>query len=168
VGELAVKEREWELAWEDYLKQYAAWREQVNIVLAAGEAEWGKALGKLNEGYNGYRKDFLDEYEAKSTAWEAGWLEFTLEKQGWIEEQYLYAAGVGASGAAEQGGLSAEEAIGRVMAAGKQEGIKREAINSGEYVATLLSGTGLEELMRYGAALGARGKNGAGLARRGV
>jgi hypothetical protein len=47
-----------------------------------------KARGKLNEGYHRWQREFGDEYEAKTTGWEANYLEFALENPH-IENKYL-------------------------------------------------------------------------------
>jgi len=165
--EMEVEVARLELIASDFARQRAAWIAQAGEILARGASEWEKARGKINEGYNRWQREFAEEYTAKTTEWEANYLQFALRKQEWVETQYLQAASVGSAGVLEQAGADVTETIGRALEGTRVEKMSRGTFEAGEYIDTLLEGTALAELMAYGDSLADRGRYGAQAARRG-
>jgi hypothetical protein len=165
--ELSVREQEWELASEDFEKQYGAWEEQARELYAIAGAEWEKAKGSFNEGYNRWRQKFIGEYEAKTGEWEENYRKFVKAKQEWAEEQYVYAANVGNAGQLEQAGADAEAVIGQGLAELEVSRMGREEMDAGAYVTALLEGTQLGALMNFAGSIAGRGEGAGGRIRQG-
>jgi hypothetical protein len=158
---LSIHEREWDLKVRDFLTQYGAWQDQVEQIRQMGYSAWDKARGKLNEGYNTWRKNFGDEYQAKTGAWDLGYLEFVNQKQGWVEEQYLYAVNRGNAELFEYTGLDSGPVIAQALAGLSVERMNRERLDPGEYTAALLESSILGDLLARVDALGDRAGTGA-------
>jgi murein DD-endopeptidase MepM/ murein hydrolase activator NlpD len=165
--EMEVEEARLELIAADFVKQRDAWTAQAREIQAQGPREWEKAKEKINEGYNRWRREFKEEYAAKTTEWEANYVQFTLEKQEWVEAQYLQAANAGNARVLEQAGADVTEVIGRALEGTKVEQMNRGTFEAGAYIDDLLEGTALAELMAYGGNLADRGRYGAQAVRRG-
>ncbi|MDR2376069.1 MAG: C40 family peptidase [Treponema sp.] len=158
---LSVKEQEWGIIFEDFLNQYSAWLEQVDQIRQAGLSEWNKARSRMNEGYNTWRKNFNDEYQAKTAAWDLNYLEFVNEKQIWVEDQYLYAVNVGNSGLFEYAGDNADQIIEQSLAKVSVGRMNRETIDPLSYTDMLLEDSILGELLARADNLAGRGDLGA-------
>jgi exonuclease VII small subunit len=144
---LSAKEWEWALRMEDFLNQYNAWQEQVEQVRQTGLSEWQKARSRMNEAYYNWQKNFSDEYQAKTGAWDLNYLDFTDKKQQWIDEQYLYAVNVRSAGLFDYTESDAAQVIGQTLAQLSVEKLNRESFDPSAYTDMLLEGSILGELL---------------------
>jgi hypothetical protein len=165
---LSVKEREWGIIFDDFLNQYRAWQEQVSQIRQAGLSEWNRARSRMNEGYNNWRKNFYDEYQTKTAAWDLNYLEFVNEKQSWVEDQYLYAVNVGNSGLFEyatgetNGNANgkangfADQVIEQALAKLSVDRMNRGTIDPASYTDMLVADSVLADLLARADNLGSR------------
>jgi hypothetical protein len=157
---LSVHEREWDLKVEDFLNQYGAWQEQVEQIRQTGLSQWEKARAALNEGYNNWRKNFGNEYQAKTEAWDLNYFDFVNQKQSWVEDQYLYAVYGGNPELFEYSGGDPSQAAGQALARLSVERMNRESVDPAAYTAALLEDSILGELLGRINKLGARAETG--------
>jgi exonuclease VII small subunit len=144
---LSAKEWEWNLRREDFLAQFRSWQEQVEQVEQTGIEEWQKAREKMNEGYYVWQKKFGNEYQTRTGAWDANYLEFVNEKQQWIEEQYLYAVNVRNAGLFDYTEADASRIIGEALAQFSVEKLNREVFDPAAYTDMLLGDSILGDLL---------------------
>jgi hypothetical protein len=152
---------------DDFIRQRAAWEAQMEQIFLLAGREWAKAAGRMNEGYAQWRRGFTGEYEAKTETWEANYLQFVLEKQEWVETQYVYAANVGNGGILAQAEADVGDIIARALEGARLERMGRETMDVGVYVETLLEGTALSRLMAQADSLADRARYGAQAVRKG-
>jgi murein DD-endopeptidase MepM/ murein hydrolase activator NlpD len=137
----------------DFIRQRSAWEEQVKQVIAGGMQEWSKAQGRFNNDYNNWKRSFQNEYNAKTSQWEENYLRFVLEKQEWVETQYVHAVNVGNAGLLEQSGADVGAVISRALSGTLVERMSRSELDVDEYIKMLLEGTNLSKLMDYAGSL---------------
>jgi hypothetical protein len=160
---LEVKEREWDLLREDWLKQYDRWIEQSAEILSLSKSAWEKAQERLNQGYYEWRNRFSGEYNAKNAEWELNYLGFATAKRDWVEEQYLRAEETGNGETLERLGMETGEAIEETLAELAVLRMSRDELDLTGYLETLLAGTNLSKLMAYTGSLENRSGSALGL-----
>jgi hypothetical protein len=168
--EMSVEKARLELIGDDFMRQKAAWEGQMEQLRVAAAQEWEKAKGKINEGEAQWRRTFWEEYGAKTTAWEASYLEFMREQQEWVETQYIYAVTAGNAGLLVQADADVGEVIMRALEGTQVARMSRGTEEIAEYAAELFTETketmsllmetaeGLSGRARYGAQAVKRGK----------
>ncbi|WP_407436687.1 hypothetical protein [Treponema sp.] len=89
-----LKEKMFEcsLMMNDLENQIGDWEKQMNVVVESADYEWKKAEEKLLAEFNLWNRSFVRGYEECREKWNDEYESFLLDKNEWLETQYVKAA----------------------------------------------------------------------------
>lgn len=93
-AENLLKEKMFEcsLTMNDLENQIDDWKKQMNVVVESADYEWKKAEEKLLAEFNLWNRSFVRGYEECREKWNDEYESFLLDKNEWLEIQYVKAA----------------------------------------------------------------------------
>ena len=93
-AENLLKEKMFEcsLTMNDLENQIDDWKKQMNVVVESADYEWKKAEEKLLAEFNLWNRSFVRGYEECREKWNDEYESFLLDKNEWLETQYVKAA----------------------------------------------------------------------------
>ncbi|MDR0409130.1 MAG: hypothetical protein LBH18_01845, partial [Spirochaetaceae bacterium] len=107
-AELTAREVEWEQQVFDIDQKLKSWREASAVILAKGRDDWKKGGETMRARYSAWKKEFSQEYDRTSAAWDAAYLAGLEDKAAWVAEAGEAAVNASSIAALESVGASAE------------------------------------------------------------
>ena len=86
MAELITRETEWKQQWKDIIEKMSEWQKSANLIIEAGRTDWIKSKEKMEEAYEQWYTNFINEYNRIDNEWNIAYLASLEDKIRWVQQ----------------------------------------------------------------------------------